>query len=124
MNTSNIQQILAANPAVAKEAEDRMQAMLVRSATDMDFRAKLLSDPRAAIAEFTGHELPAGYRVKFVENKAHATIVLPAAVDTAAELSENELEAVAGGTLPYVIVATVALAYAAYEGYEDGASHK
>ena len=35
---------------------------------DMDFRARLLSDPRAAVAEFTGRELPEGVNIQFIEN--------------------------------------------------------
>jgi lactobin A/cerein 7B family class IIb bacteriocin len=38
----------------------------------------------------------------FVENKADATVVLPAVIDPNAELSDAELEAVAGGILPLI----------------------
>ncbi|HYH82602.1 MAG TPA: NHLP leader peptide family RiPP precursor [Longimicrobium sp.] len=122
MNATEIQQAMAANPEMAKEAEGRMQALLVRSATDMEFRARLLSDPRAAIAEFTGHELPANYRVKFVENKGDATLVLPDFVNEG-ELSENELEAVAGGTA-YALFITVAIGAVMLQGWNDGQEHR
>jgi hypothetical protein len=80
-------------------AEDAIQQLLSRSATDHEFRAKLLAEPRATIEEATGRALPASFNVRFVENKADATIVLPDVV-AAAELSAEQLEAVSGGTEP------------------------
>ena len=50
---------------------------------------------RAAIAEATGTEVPESVSLVFVENKADATLVLPDYVDPNAELSEEDLEAVA-----------------------------
>ncbi len=84
-------------PEVAQAAEV-MRGLLSRSATDRGFRQKLLTEPRAAIAEYTGRDVPDSFDVVFVENTAAATIVLPDPVDPEAELSEAELETVAGGT--------------------------
>ena len=98
------------NPEYMQQAEDAFQSMLARSATDMDFRAKLLDDPRAALAEFSGKdvsELTTTFNVRFIENKADATIVLPDAVDGAAELSEADLESVAGGITPVVVLGLI-----------------
>jgi hypothetical protein len=94
------------NPEYMQQAEEAFQSMLARSATDMEFRQKLLTDPRAALAEFSGKdvsELTPTFNVRFIENKADATIVLPDPVDPAAELSESDLEAVAGGASPVVL---------------------
>jgi hypothetical protein len=94
------------NPEYMQQAEGAFQSMLARSATDMEFRQKLLTDPRAALAEFSGKdvsELTTTFNVRFIENKADATIVLPDPVDPAAELSEADLEAVAGGASPVVL---------------------
>ena len=90
----------AQNPEQAQAAQERLNAILARSATDPAFRQKLLADPRAAIAEATGRELPASYTVRFVENTADATVVLPDPVNPNAELSDGELETVAGGATP------------------------
>jgi hypothetical protein len=80
--------------------DEVMVQLLARSATDADFRRKLVETPRAAFAEFTGRPESEfeHVNVRFVENKAQATFVLPAKVDPSAELSESELEAVAGGS--------------------------
>src|SRR5688500_381433 len=90
-------QYYAANPAAQQADADVMQNLLARSATDPAFRQLLLSDSRAAISEFTGRQMPEGFEVAFVENKADATFVLPPVVEPGAELSDSELETVAGG---------------------------
>jgi hypothetical protein len=86
------------SPESAKQAEQMMSALLSRSATDPTFRQQLLTQPRAAVSEYLGREVPESFDVTFIENRADATIVLPAAIDPEAELSEQELEAVAGGS--------------------------
>lgn len=93
-----------------EKAQQELQQMLVRSATDMDFRQKLLTNPADAFAEY-GQTIPEGLDLKFIENQHDATVVLPDAVDPEAELSEEELEAVAGGAI-IVIVSSTACAVA------------
>jgi hypothetical protein len=66
-----------------------------------DFRARLISDPAGAIEETIGvplSTLPRPINVKFVEKEAgvDAVLVLPDFAE-AGELSDSELEAVAGG---------------------------
>ncbi len=59
---------------------------IARAWTDADYKAKLLSDPHAALAE-AGVEVPAGTTVKVVENTADTQhVVLPVAPDNAGEL--------------------------------------
>jgi len=95
-----------------QQGQDLLQKVLARSATDRTFREKLLSDSHSAIAELLGKDpaqVPQKHRVVFVENKAKATIVLPDAVNTDAELSNQELEAVAGGFFMIPVMTIVSL---------------
>jgi hypothetical protein len=103
MNAQTVARFAQGNPETARAGQDQVRAVLSRSATDKAFRQLLLSDPRAAIAEATGQAVPANFRVAFVENTADATVVLPPVVSETAELSDSELEAVAGGTEPIAI---------------------
>lgn len=67
------------NVAVAAEGEaleKTLQEMMVRAAVDMDFRARLIADPRSAMADY-GCELAPEADIRFVENTRDATIVLP-----------------------------------------------
>jgi hypothetical protein len=91
----------------AERGQEKLQALLVRSTTDLEFRKKLLTEPRAALAEFSGHDIPESVNIKFIESKGRPTIVLPNAIDPAAELSSAELEAVAGGTSPLASILSI-----------------
>jgi hypothetical protein len=88
------------DPEFAQKGDEILQKLLIRSTTDTDFRRKLVDEPRTAFAEFTGRPESdfTGVNIRFIENNAQATIVLPAAIDTSAELSETELETVSGGS--------------------------
>lgn len=72
----------------------KVQRMAV---ADEEFREELLRDSRTAIGKIAGEELPEGFAVKVIENDPQyaATFVLPPM--TAEELSQDELDAVAGG---------------------------
>lgn len=95
----------SANPQYAITAQDAMTEIFRRSTTDKAFRIKLVTDPRAALSDFAGHQVPTSLNVRFIENQGTMTLVLPAAIDAAAELSDAELETVAGGALPLVPLA-------------------
>ena len=66
---------LAANRALMAQHEV-LHAMLVRSATDTEFRHTLLTNARAACVEY-GIVLPPDADIRFVENEHDLTIVLP-----------------------------------------------
>jgi hypothetical protein len=74
-----------------------------RSLQDDAFRQRLLADPRAAVEEELGTRLPEEVRVVAVEETADtAYLVLPPGASPSGEtgeLSDRELEAVAGGWL-------------------------
>jgi hypothetical protein len=80
-------------------ARSRWEPVLARAAADPVFRRGLLDDPRRTLRDALGVELPAGFTVRFVERGDGLDVVLPDHAHRE-ELSEEELDAVAGGTDP------------------------
>jgi hypothetical protein len=71
-----------------------------RALKDPEFRALALKNPDTAIAKINSKALPKGFKIKVVENDgANVVIVLPDPVGRVQELSEFDLEGVAGGLL-------------------------
>ena len=67
-----------------------------RAASDPEFRKALISDPRGTLAKETGLELPREMKVQVIEESSDSMcLVLP---PPAGELSDMELETVAGGS--------------------------
>lgn len=89
-------------PTPSESQRVLMDSILNLAATDRDFRRLLLVEPRPAIREVFGVEIPETFAIRFVERDpdVQALIVLPDFRGSIAEgeLSEDELEAVAGGT--------------------------
>lgn len=85
-------------PAPEQNRDDLMKAILDRAAHDPVFRGGLLTDPRGAIARAFGVSIPPETTIRFVEKPpdVDALVVLPP-LAAASELSEEELEIVAGG---------------------------
>jgi hypothetical protein len=84
----------------------QMERMLVqRSIEDEDFRRRLLEEPKAAVEQELGARLPKEVQVQAVEETADTIyLVLPSASavgDQGGELSERQLEAVAGGDVGF-----------------------
>ena len=75
-------------------AADMKDQILNRAAEDGDFRAHLIADPKAAISAELGKTIPEGFDIEVHEDGATtAHLVLP----SSPELTEAELETVAGG---------------------------
>ena len=77
-----------------KTAADLKARILSRAGEDGDFRARLVADPRAAVADEIGMTVPEGFNVMVHEDSATtAHLVLP----PSPELTEADLAMVAGG---------------------------
>jgi hypothetical protein len=87
------------NEPQPRSEEEALEAVKARAAVDPEFRQLLLEDPRQAVLDEVGVELPEDLTVKFVEKDAGVDLmaVLPDPIPEAEELTEDELEAVAGG---------------------------
>ena len=78
--------------------------LVERSLQDDAFRQRLLADPKAAAEEELGIQLPAEVQIRVVEETADTIyLALPTAspAGEGGELSDRELEEVAGGTGAY-----------------------
>ena len=86
--------------SVSDREREALRLIAARAATDLDLRQQLLTDPGRAVLEATGVAIPSTLRVKFIEKDAELDllIVLPDFAPEDAELSPDELDAVAGGT--------------------------
>ena len=77
-------------------ATEMKTRILDRASEDADFRAHLVADPKAAISSEIGMAIPEGFDVVVHEDSAAtAHLVLP----PSPELTEAELETVAGGSM-------------------------
>ena len=103
MNAQTASALISQNSEQVARGHQQLQAVLDRSATDKAFRQALIADPHKTLSEFTGETVPSEYNIAFIENVADVTVVLPNAIDEASELSEAELQAVAGGSEPVAI---------------------
>lgn len=79
-----------------EKIQEVAKAIHDKSMADMEFRARFKTDPNAVVEELSGLQLPAEFKINVVDTEdADLTIALPA-IETD-ELSDTELEAVAGG---------------------------
>ncbi len=86
--------------------QDQTYAKIIAHAwKDARFKEKLLKNPKAALKEM-GIDVPANFEVRVIEEKANSmTLVLPKAPMESQELSEKELQNLAGGTFtPFTII--------------------
>lgn len=90
----------------AVNARKDLEAKLVaRAVKDASFRQRLLSDPKSALQEEIGQlapgtSLPEGFQVEVLEEDDRSLyVVLPSKQSESRELSDEELQPVAGGIL-------------------------
>ena len=82
-----------------QELNAAIREVLKRAVADPNFRQLASRDGKAAIAKVTNKPLPQGLTIQFVDNhgKSSKTVVIPDPVVHPEQLTEEELEAVAGG---------------------------
>ena len=99
-------------PSAAPLTRRDLEAKIVALAwQDEDFRRKFVADPKAQFEERLGTKLPASLKMTaHEENENSLHFVIPAKPKTTAELSDEDLEKVAGGTdVILSVAASVAL---------------
>ncbi len=92
----------AISEALAKRSEFERK-LIIKAWEDEAFRQELLANPKAVYAKEAGRELPDNLKIEVIDEPAGVIkIVLPPNPVTAEveqELSDEELEAVAGGRI-------------------------
>ena len=84
----------------ATDRQEMERRLIERSLEDDAFKGRLLEDPKGVVEQELGKRLPEGVRVVAVEETADTIyLVLPSAtaVGEGGELSDQQLDAVAGG---------------------------
>jgi len=98
--------------AIAPSRADLEARIVKRCWTDEAFRRELLADPAACFVKYTGLSADKAPRIVVHEERDRDWhIVIPARPRQTGELSDEDLERVAGGTDPMVIslIASVAV---------------
>ena len=79
-------------------SEELTKKLILKAWSDSAFKKELIENPKAAIEKELNTKLPDDVNVKVVETD-EKTILLPIPVKPKGELTEEQLESVAGGSL-------------------------
>jgi hypothetical protein len=102
-----LEDFMAAGPAITKHALET--SLIERCWKDSEFRNEVLKDPKGMLEAFLGRSLPPDFNVIVHEEDAKTLhFALPPAPVNASELSDEDLERVAGGTEFFVAVLVTA----------------
>ncbi len=78
----------------AQRAEEMRRHLTEKACEDSEFRQRLVSDPKGAIADEFGIEVPEGFEIKVHESDMRT---LHLALPAGSELNEEQLETIAAG---------------------------
>jgi Nitrile hydratase, alpha chain len=99
---------MSAAPSMTKR--DLETALIEKCWKDPEFKKQIVADPKGMLERHIGQKLPANLKILIHEEDANTLhFSLPPAPSNATELSDEDLEKVAGGT-ELIVVATVAWA--------------
>ena len=102
----------AGAPSLTKR--DLETALIEKCWKDTEFKKQVVTDPKGMLERHIGQKLPADVKIFVHEEDANTLhFSLPPAPSNAMELSDEDLEKVAGGT-ELVILTAVAVGTAAY----------
>ena len=88
---------MTANPAFGAR-KDKEAEIIAKALKDAAFKQELLSNPKAAIEREVGQTLPPNIEIQVVEETPTTLyLVLPSTSTVPRELSDQQLESVAGG---------------------------
>ncbi len=109
---------MATAPSPSSVRRDLETALIEKCWKDSQFQKAIVSDPRSVIEKHTGQKLPQNLKIVIHEedtNTLHFSI--PPAPANVAELSDDDLEKVAGGTeVGFAVSAIMATAMAVAAG--------
>jgi hypothetical protein len=107
--------------AQAATRRDLETALIEKCWKDPEFKKAVLSDPKAMLERHMGQKLPAPIKIFIHEEDANTLhFSIPRAPSNLTELSDDDLERVAGGTDVIVTVATITVTAAIFSATVTG----
>jgi hypothetical protein len=89
-------------------------ALIEKCWKDPEFKKAVVSDPKGMLERHTGRSLPPGMKIFIHEEDANTLhLTIPPAPGNLGELSDDDLEKVAGGTEFFIAMGVVSVAAAA-----------
>jgi len=109
--------------AQAATRRDLETALIEKCWKDPEFKKTVLSDPKGMLERHTGQKLPAQLKIFIHEEDANTLhFSIPPAPSNLTELSDDELEKVAGGVTPTFVALSMVLIGAVASGAAGGAA--